>query len=348
MIQISKYKTQIIFAAFIVCCSFFVFLRNATSQCIMSYNVENLFDTRDDSLTIDEEFLPEGDRHWNNQKFYKKINNIYRVIISISGWEPPAVVGLCEIENRYVLEKLVYDTPLKQKDYAIIHKNSPDRRGIDVAMIYRPSVFIKDTAIYVPIRFPFDTNGRTRDILYVKGRMAGNDTLHIFVNHWPSRYGGYMVTVSKREWVASQLRHKVDSIMKIDENARIIIMGDFNDGPFENSIKGELGALTDTANLQGNPLINLMTILQQKDVQGTLKFHESWDLFDQIIVSKQLFSDKSGIHISEKGGQIYAPDFLLKPDERYLGQKPFRTYVGFSYEGGYSDHLPVFVELVQP
>ncbi|MEZ5083825.1 MAG: hypothetical protein R2750_10305 [Bacteroidales bacterium] len=138
----------------------------------MFYNVENLFDTKDDSLTNDNEFLPESDRHWDNHKFYTKLNRIYKVIIGVGEWEPPAIVGLCEIENRYVLNKLVYDTPLKTFNYKIVHYESPDERGIDVAMIYRPDIFSVDTSVAINISFPFDPESRTRDILYVRGRLG--------------------------------------------------------------------------------------------------------------------------------------------------------------------------------
>jgi hypothetical protein len=154
---------------------------------VMFYNVENLFDTFDDTLTRDEEFLPEGDRHWNSNKFYKKLNNIYKVILNVGEWNPPAIVGLCEIENRFVLNQLVYETPLKKFDYKVIHFDSPDRRGIDVGLLYRKDAFRKDTAYVFPINFPFNSNSKTRDILYVKGSFGDLDTVHIFINHWPSR-----------------------------------------------------------------------------------------------------------------------------------------------------------------
>ncbi len=216
---------------------------------IMFYNVENLFDIYNDSLTNDDEFTPEGERRWNNYRFYKKLNNLSKVIISIGEWDPPAVVGLCEIENRFVLNKLIYETPLKNFDYKIIHSESPDRRGIDVALLYRKSKF--EPLFYYPVRinFPGDTLSKTRDILYVKGVFSGIDTAHLFINHWPSRYGGYEDSKTKRLFVASVLRNKIDSIFFTEMNPGIIIMGDFNDEPWDESIADGLKAKRDTCHI---------------------------------------------------------------------------------------------------
>ncbi len=195
------------------------------------YNTENLFDIYNDSLTNDDEFTPEGFRHWDNYRFFNKLNNLYKVIVGIGEWNPPMIVGLCEVENEFVLKKLIYNTPLKNFDYNFIHFESPDHRGIDVAMLYRKSEFHPVT--YQPFRiyFPDDTASSTRDILYVKGTIGDSDTLHVFVNHWPSRYGGYLVSKPKRAWVAEVLKSKTDSILGQNPSANILIMGDFNDSP---------------------------------------------------------------------------------------------------------------------
>ena len=209
---------------------------------IVFYNVENLFDVYNDSLTNDDEFTPEGERNWNNYKFYKKLNNLSKVIISIGEWNPPSVIGFCEIENRFVLNKLIYETPLKSIDYKIIHAESPDRRGIDVAFLYRESRFVPLFYSPIPINFPDDTLSKTRDILYVKGVLAEADTVHFFVNHWPSRYGGYEDSKPRRIFVASVLRSKVDSILSVNRDPNIIIMGDFNDEPWDESISVDSGS----------------------------------------------------------------------------------------------------------
>ena len=313
---------------------------------IVFYNVENLFDIYNDSLTNDDEFTPEGIRSWNNHRFYKKLNNIYKVIVGIGKWEPPSVVGLCEIENRFVLNKLIYKTPLKNLDYKIIHEESPDWRGIDVALLYRQDKFEPLYFETINIRFPFDTSKRTRDILYVKGLIADNDTIHLFVNHWPSRYGGYLASKPKREFVASVLKNKTDSVFKTNRLANILIMGDFNDDPADESLTIFLKAKSDTSELVNPGLFNLMSVYKKEWKAGTLKYKENWNVFDQIIVSDALLFGSNNLIISPERAKIYNADFLFEEDSKYLGKKPFRTYTGAKYNDGYSDHLPVFVDVL--
>lgn len=313
---------------------------------VMFYNVENLFDIHDDNATNDEEFLPEGEKKWTQEKFYKKLNNIYRVILHCGEWNPPALVGLCEVENRLVLEKLVFDTPLEKFDYRVIHFDSPDRRGIDVALLYRSSSFQPDTAYPLTVRFPFDTAGRTRDILYVKGKVGNMEEVHIFVNHWPSRYGGYQATVEKRKQAARVLRGAVDSLLALNPEAAIIIMGDLNDGPLDESLAVLVEPDADSAGIHTGSLTNLTATYEYMDKTGTLKYKENWDVFDQLIVSKSLMSGDLGLKVTPSGAIIFRPHYLLTDDEKYLGEKPFRTYAGYKYLGGFSDHLPVYFDLV--
>ena len=314
---------------------------------IMFYNCENLFDTKDDTLSRDEEFLPDGDRKWDNFRFYKKLNNIAKVIIGVGEWQAPAVVGLCEIENRFVLNQLVYETPLKKFGYRILHRESPDWRGIDVACLYRKDVFHPDTFLTIPVRFPFDPDSRTRDILYVKGRFYSNDSLHLFINHWPSRYGGYLETEKKRQFAATILRRHVDSLLMSSKNCKIMIMGDFNDGPKDASISEILQTRLSCVDAERGCLINLMFPYVDSSTSGTLKYRESWDVFDQVIVSQSLLKADSGLSVSPAKAYIYKPAYLLIEDETYMGLKPFRTYYGFKYQGGFSDHLPVWVQIVE-
>jgi predicted extracellular nuclease len=314
---------------------------------IAFYNVENLFDIYDDSLKRDDEFTLGGDRNWNNKRFYNKLNNIYKVIMAIGEWNPPVIVGLAEVENRFVLNKLVYQTPLKTFDYKIIQEESPDWRGIDVAMLYRSSKFTPIAYKTIGIRFPFDTTSRTRDILYVKGVLLGNDTVNIFVNHWPSRYGGYLVTKPKREFVASVLRQQIDSLMLADTDPNIIIMGDFNDEPWDESLKDFLNAKLDTTDIQPNDLYNLMSVYQKETDGGTNKYQEDWSTIDQFIVSSNLISGKQQLQVLNGEARIFNPEFLLEDDFKHLGKKPYRTYIGFSYNNGYSDHLPIYIDLIR-
>lgn len=312
---------------------------------VMFYNVENLFDTFNDTLINDEEFLPESQKHWDDEKYYAKLNNIYRVIISCGEWDPPAVVGLCEVENRKVLEDLVRLTPLSRFDYRIVHFESSDERGIDVALLYRGSLFNPDTAYPIHVRMPGDPTWKTRDILYVKGDLPGKEIVHFFVNHWPSRYGGYEATRPKRNLAAIVLRTAVDSILQSDPGASVVAMGDFNDGPYDESMLDYLLANTDTTGVTGNELINLTGRFAGATANGTIKYRENWDVFDQMVVSANLLLADSPLFVSGGAAQIHQPDFLLVEDEAFLGVRPFRTFAGMKYLGGYSDHLPVYLDL---
>jgi endonuclease/exonuclease/phosphatase family metal-dependent hydrolase len=313
---------------------------------IVFYNVENLFDPENDSLKNDDEFTPEGGRNWNQQRFYTKINHIYQVIIGVGEWNPPAVVGLCEVENRWVLNRLVYQTPLKTFDYKIIHEESPDNRGIDVAMIYRSTHFTPLSHHNIPVGFPFDSSSKTRDILYVKGYLHNMDTVHLFVNHWPSRYGGHLETDPKREHAALILRIYLDSLNSEYDKPNIILMGDFNDEPEDKSMKEVLVANLDSISLMDYDFFNLMGNYRDDPNTGTVKYQQSWMTIDQIIVSANLVKGNQPLQISRDGGRIYSPDFLLEEDFKYLGIKPFRTYIGYTYNAGFSDHLPVYVDLI--
>lgn len=307
-----------------------------TKSCrFMFYNVENLFDTINNPDTRDEEFLPEGNRHWGSWKYQTKLNHIYKVIMAVKEWETLPFIGLCEVENKTVLNHLLYKTPLFQNGYKIIHQDSPDERGIDVAMLYQPGEFTLINYQYFPLKFQEDPTDRTRDLLYVKGTVFGGDTLHFFINHWPSRYGGYSLTAPKRLAAARFLTKKVDSITKTNAHAAIIIAGDFNDEPSDESIT----ALLEEA--ESDRLISLPL----SGNTGTTKYRSQWYLFDQVIVSKSLTHEKNGLSVKEM--QIGMFPFLLHDDERYGGEKPYRTYLGPRYQGGFSDHLPVFIDIVK-
>ncbi len=310
---------------------------------VVFYNVENLFDIIDDNITNDDEFTPSGKKHWDRIKLDKKINHLYKVILALGKWEPPPIIGLAEVENKNVIEQLVYKTPLKNFNYSIVHYDSPDKRGIDVAMLYRKNYFDTLFTESIMVRFPFNPLLKKRDILYCKGLVYDSIVLHIFVNHWPSRYGGVMSTQKLREYSARCLRKKVDSLFKNNSEANIIIMGDFNDEPSDPSIKDEL--IIPCNRSSGNEcLINLMAV-EDLNFQGTIKYKSEWYIFDQIIVSNSLMTGANSIKLAKLNAFIFAPDFLLIEDPRYLGVKPYRTYNGPRFLNGFSDHLPVFIEL---
>ena len=310
---------------------------------LMFYNVENLFDIKNDSLKNDEEFLPNQGKFWTQRKYYTKINQISKVITAVGKWNPPAIVGLCEIECRYALNTLTKYSSLKYLNYKIIHKESPDFRGIDVALLYLENKFYPISYKAIEINFPFAPEKTTRDILYVKGMTKNKDTLHIFVNHWPSRWGGQLKSEIKRTYVASVLKKTTDSIFNTDIKAKIIIMGDLNDYPYNKSLTEVLMANREFTNIKSNELYNLSAYIQENTKIGTHKHQGVWGVLDQIIISGSLLNKKSSIYTSKENTHIFDADFLLSEDKSYLGKQPFRTYLGYKYIGGYSDHLPVYL-----
>ncbi len=312
---------------------------------IMFYNAENLFDVYDDSTKTDEDFTPEGAKHWTPAKYQKKLNNLSKVITAIGQWEHPEIVGFCEIENRFVLDELLRKTALKNFNYRIIHKESPDNRGIDVGLLYRADKFNPIEFEAVRVVFPFDANKPTRDILYVKGKTATNDTLHIFVNHWPSRWGGQMASDEKRMYAASVVKHKTDSIFKAEKHPKIIVMGDLNDYPQNNSLVEVLQAQTKFDKIDSEKLYNLGYYLQEIKSKGSHKHEGEWGVLDQIIVSGFLLNSTTNLSSTIDDAHVFDAPFLLEPDETYTGFQNFRTYIGMTFHDGFSDHLPVYIDL---
>ena len=311
---------------------------------IMFYNTENTFDTIKDSVKNDIDFTSEGNYHWTKWKFYNKLNHIAKTIIALGGWEVPDIIMLAEIENRYVLNRLIYSTPLKAFRFGIVHEESPDARGIDVALIYRKEKFRELYHRAINITFPDQPESKTRDILYVKGILSSKDTLNIFVNHWPSRLGGYEASMPRRKYVASVLKAATDTIFSANPDANILIAGDFNDEPFDESLSQVLKALPDTVTHSMPALVNMM--YNKTGMEGSNKYQGNWSIIDQIILSAPLFVRKSGLQITSAGAQIFKADFLLEDDATSTGKKPFRTYSGMKYIGGFSDHLPVYIDLI--
>ena len=310
----------------------------------VSYNVENLFDMFDDPEKADDEFLPWGFRGWNKDRYNKKLKDIYKVLVNMGGWELPEIIGLIEVENRLVLEELISRTPLSMHGYAIIHHDSPDARGIDVAIIYRKEHFIPLYDEAIPVRFPFDTMARTRDILYVSGIVNKKDTLHILLCHYPSRRGGQATSEPRRVFVSTLVRAKVDSILAINPAANIIVAGDLNDEPANRSVYEVLRAKGKMADMQAGDLYNYMYPMKEKGL-GTYKFQGFWNMLDHIIVSSGLLDKSSGLYSLPHSAHIFRPDWLTVPDDASPGVKPFYTFTGAVYTGGYSDHFPVYLDL---
>lgn len=313
------------------------------------YNVENLFDTINQPNVIDEEFTPTGLNRWNWEKYSNKLESLATVISQIGG-NGPAVLGVAEVENRGVLEDLVAHPLLKEKNYGIAHFDSPDARGIDVGLLYMKNVLqITDSKAHRVI-IPEDPNVRTRDILQVSGTIDG-EMFHFLVGHWPSRSGGEAASIHRRLAAARVMRTVTDSLLKIDNNAHVILMGDFNDDPTSPSVRDGLKAKYSDKNLNYDDLFTPMYKLY-KDGIGTLAYRDVWSLFDIMLVNGNLLgTDYSKFKLykdSKSGNQafIFNKSFLLQKEGPYKGY-PLRTIVGGEYHGGYSDHFPVYIYLVK-
>jgi predicted extracellular nuclease len=312
---------------------------------IVFYNVENLFDTEKDSLINDDDFLPDGSRFWTYNRYQQKLHHISTVLTTIGGWDPPEIIGLCEIENRKVLDDLCSKSSLAKLKYKIIHKDSPDLRGIDVAFLYQPKAFFPISYKAISVKFPHRPEATTRDILYICGQAKNKDTIHIFVNHWPSRLGGQLESEPNRLAAARILRHAVDSVLNKHPGAKIIILGDLNDYPDNKSLTEVLLANRDFGQIKSNELYNLSVQMEKSSRMGSHKFDGEWGILDQIIVSGSLLNAANGLSAKKENVFIFDADFLLEEDGNFTGKRTFRTYIGFRYHGGYSDHLPVFIDL---
>lgn len=309
---------------------------------IAFYNVENLFDTIDDPITNDAEFLPDGKQKWDSKKYAYKLDQLSKVLSSIDTLNFPAIIGLCEVENRLVLEDLIKHSNLKDGNYSIIHKDSPDFRGIDNALIYRADFYTPIANEWINVSFPFDPDYTTRDILYTSGVIYESETIHIFVNHWTSRWGGAEVTEPKRFYIANLIKTYTDKILESDPTANIIIMGDLNDNPTDKSIVEHLLAKQPETNIDNQDLYNTSTAKFLAG-EGSL-YYRSWDLFDQIIVSGNLLDTKQGLMLQSNDINIFKPDWVLFTDNKGVN-RPNRTASGSRYYGGFSDHLAVSITL---
>ena len=315
---------------------------------IASYNVENLFDCRHDSLKKDNEFLPDAVRHWNYTKYRKKLDNIARVITAIGGWTPPALVALCEVENDSVLRDLTRYSALRKAGYRYIMTQSADERGIDVALIYQRTFFKPLSHQSLSIEKPSKSNRPTRDILHVSGMLLNKDTLDVFIAHFPSRSGGAKASEPYRLLAAKRLKEATDSICLLRSRAQILILGDFNDYPDNKSIRQILEAEAPPVIQDSIHKNNLYHLLARKaDTRksfGSYKFQGEWGLLDHIIVSGSLLQRNSPLYTDETKADVFSLPFLLTEDKKYGGNQPFRTYYGVRYQQGYSDHLPVWAD----
>ena len=282
---------------------------------IVSYNVENLFDTKHDTLKNDSSFLPEGMHHWTHRRYQTKIDRIAQVLVNIGGWESVPLVGLCEVENARCLRHLCYK--LRRFHYKYVHYDSPDERGVDVALLYdstRVSILHSRT---LSLSLEGDY---TRDILYVSALYEQRDTIHVMMCHLPSQLGGASNTDWKRQRAKSLIQSQIDSIFLFQPSANIVVMGDMN-----TSVQDDLRGM-----------VNLMIPIQKMG-QGTHKYQGIWTCLDQFYVSQSIATKATAT--------IFSPRWLLEEDAKYLDYKPHRTYIGFRYNDGYSDHLPIVLHL---
>jgi hypothetical protein len=303
--------------------------------------VENLFDTIDDPHIRDNSHLPDSEIPWNTERYKHKLNNLTKVMSSADSADYPTLFGLCEVENIDVLIDLVNHAGISAAGYSILHKDSPDERGIDVALLYQDDKYSPVHTDYFKLTFPDNPSNGTRDILYSKGVIYGRDTLHLFINHWVSRWGGREKTEPYRRFTGKLLKHITDSILAVQPGANIIIAGDLNDNPDDLSIAEDLNAQFPEKPFRKNSLYNL-SWNKFRQGKGTL-YYRSWDMFDQIIVSGSMLKGKKGIRVEDQDQHIIKHDWMLYfPDNG--DARPNRT-AARTYYGGYSDHLPVLVRL---
>lgn len=319
------------------------------------YNLENLFDTENDTLIFDDDRTPEGKDNWTLERYKRKLDNLSKVLSEIGSCvtkTSPDIIGICEVENLKVIEDLVNHPNLLAKDYGIVHFDSPDERGIDVALLYKKAVFMPTSFDSRRLLIINDDGERnyTRDQLVVGG-LLDDEQYYFLVNHWPSRSGGEARSRPNRIKAAQLSRRIVDSVQKLDAAAKIIGMGDFNDDPDNDSFKKILKTnpkQKDYHEKEIGPreveLFNPMEKLYRKGI-GSLAYRDKWNLFDQIYFTENVLDMQNGKFRFWKAGVFNAP-YLISKKGQYKGY-PFRTYAGGSYAGGYSDHFPVYVYLIR-
>jgi endonuclease/exonuclease/phosphatase family metal-dependent hydrolase len=304
---------------------------------VMFYNVENLFDTEDDPLTNDDEFLPTGARRWTPGRYYAHLQQTARVIHAVGEWDTPALVGLCEVENDSVMIHLLNRTSLRAQNYRYCITTGNDARGINVALLYQRDKF--QYIDHQSKRIVFSQTGRrSRDILHVWGRIITGDTLDVFVCHFPSRSGGEKETEQARFDAAQFLRLLCDSLYDVRQTPCILVMGDFNDEPWDKSVQLILKSPEPKRDL-----LNLFADRKSWNFEGSYKYQGEWSLLDHIMVCQYWAP-----YLKKGSARIFNAPFLLTEDRTWRGVRPLKVYHGYRYEGGFSDHLPVVADFLLP
>ena len=331
MLPPSKVRTLALSLSFIIFHLFFIPV-GAQTLTFVELNCENLFDTQHDSLKQDNEYLPEAVRRWTKKRYWRKLNNIGQELLSVCDDGVPDIVALCEVENDSVMRDLTKRSLLRGAGYQYVMTQSPDLRGIDVALLYQPLTFALDTSFVLRVT-PVGDMRPTRDILYARGRVISGDTLHVYVVHAPSRYGGERYSRPFRQAVATRLCQSLDSLRQLSPDAHVIVAGDFNDAADSPALR----QLTD------NGLLHLTSDARgENGVRGTYRYQGEWGSLDHVLGSPTISSMVDTVF-------IHSPRFLLEKEPLYGGLRPRRTYNGIRYQPGYSDHLPLVVRLrLQP
>lgn len=343
-------KKSIFFtSAFLILCSFSFSQQPLPSakysHTVVFYNVGKLFDAVNDPGTFDDDFLPEGKRQWTEEKYKKKITDIAKVISDINDNELPSIIGLVEVENQKVVEDIVASSKLRRGKYGIIIFDSKDEKGLETALLYKKDEIEIVDSKSIPVEFGFDIKDVTRNILYVKCKIKNDNVYHLFVTQWPLRQPNEQDTELKRISAAVALRKEVDKILNFENNAHIIIMGDFNDEPTNKSAMQILNATNKRKNLNYRDLYNMMYDLHNIGNEGTAMSGSGWVMFDQIIVSPALFNKSTGYYLTFDDGKVYKGEEVVITDPQTKLTSPNRTYNGNQYLGGVSSHLPVYVIL---
>lgn len=306
------------------------------------YNLENLFDTINNNGKYDLEFSPEGAKKWDSEKYHAKLNNMAQAIASLATEVTPlgpAIIGVSEIENRSVLDDLVKNEQIKEWQLQVIHHDSPDRRGIDVGLLYNPYYFEPLHVTNHTLVIDGDSTFRTRDQMCVTGLLSG-EKVSVIVNHWPSRLGGEQRSSHLREAAAALSKHIADSVWNVDPNQAVIIMGDLNDDPFNKSCSKILGAKKERKKVDEHGFFNPFWKTLDKGI-GSLAYRGVWNLFDQIIISGNTLGGKQ-TGLNYLSHRVHNKDFLTQQDGKYRGY-PLRTFSGVKFLNGYSDHYPTIV-----
>lgn len=330
-------------ASFNICTS----QQKTARTAVAFYNLENLFDTLHDAGKFDQDFTPDGLYHYTDAIYKKKLHNMATVLSQLAIEnipDGPALIGLAEVENEKVLQDLIQEPELKKRNLRIIHFESPDSRGIDVALLYHPKYFKVIAAKALPVDI-MENNKKenTRDVLYVIGQ-SGDDTFHVFVNHWPSRRGGETNTEWKRAKAANTNKNFIDGIMTQNPNAKVIVMGDLNDDPTDPSITKILGAIANKSAVKPDGLFNPWAAFLKKGI-GTIVYNDSWNLFDQIIVSYGFINPATDGWKFQKA-EIFNREFLKTSFGKHKGY-PLRSLSGTTWINGYSDHFPTIIYLTK-